>query len=320
MFKNFSQRIESIKKIEAHRKDPIRFHIKYLDDALDGISRDDLIILTGKTGFGKTQLAAHIASHAACAGYKVHFFALEAHAHEIEQRIRFKNLASSFYAKRPAGSLNELPDYQSWILGKQDHLLKEFEQQADPFLSKTLNNLKTFYTQKPFNCDSFEAQLTQIGDETDLIIVDHLHYFDLPGSNENLEMKKTVKSLKSIVQFYRKPVLLLCQLRKSDKFNSPLLPGIDDLMGSSDIAKIATRIIVTGAAKNEVASKTTHFPTLIRVLKNRLGGDRTHFVALTTYNSSTNEYLDEYKLGKLTKNDTEFIQDEIWNYPWWARR
>ncbi len=91
-------------------------------------------------------------------------------------------------------------------------------------------------------------------------------------------------------------------------------------MGSSDIAKIATRIIVTGAAKNEVASKTTHFPTLIRVLKNRLGGDRTHFVALTTYNSSTNEYLDEYKLGKLTKNDTEFIQDEIWNYPWWARR
>lgn len=320
MFQNYAQRLASIINLNDHRKEPIKFYVKYLDDALDGISKDDLIILTAKTGHGKTQLASHIAAHAALGGHKVYFFALEAHLNEIEQRIRFKSLSEAFYNSRASGVLDELPDYQKWILGKQDHLLKKFEQLVDPFLAKTLSNLKTFYTQKPFDCNSFEAQLTKIGDDADLIIVDHLHYFDLPGSNENLELKKTIKSLRALVQFYRKPVILICQLRKMDKFNSPLLPSIDDIMGSSDVGKISTRIIVTGAAKHEPSKKPTHFPTLIRILKNRLGGDRTHYVALTTFDSSLNEYHDTYKLGRLTKNDTEFVEESMWNLPWWARK
>lgn len=320
LFKNYPQRLASILKASLNKKEPLRFNVKFLDDALDGISTDDLVVLTAKTGHGKTQLASHIAMQSAASGHRVHFFALEAHQNEIELRIRFKCLSEHFYSQRRTRTSSELPDYQKWVLGKQDHLLKEFEPDVDIFLNKILCNLNTFYTKKPFNAESFESHLCRIGDKTDLLVVDHLHYFDTPGSNENLEMKKTVKSIKDTLQFYRKPVILICQLRKSDKFNTSLIPSVDDIMGSSDVAKISTRIIVTASAKINESTKPWEFPTFIRILKNRLGGDRTRYVALTTFNSSKNEFVDDYKLGILTKNDTEFVEESLYNYPWWARK
>lgn len=313
-FRNSSDELDDLRinpKMES-----LSFGNPYLDDCLGGIFPCDLIIITAKTGSGKTELATQIALENAKIGKRVHFFALEADNGEIERRLKFKKLAQAFYTQRNYNK-KDVPNYQDWIL-KGQPFLDPFEPEVHDELKKELKTLKTFYRGKDFSPDNFESLLHQIGADTDLIILDHLHYFDFDDVNENNAMKKTVKQIRAIQQHYKKPIILVAHVRKGVGRNKNLIPDEEDIHGSSDIAKIATRIVVAAPARDMQVKNPAILPTYFRVVKNRFDGARTWYVGLVGFNLTKNQYESNYKVGKLDYENSEVELMEPFYYPHWA--
>ncbi len=320
-FRSAADRLGELSEIRENLyRNPCKFGIPYLDDALSGLYADDMIVLTARTGAGKSEMSAHIACENAMIGKKVHLFALEAYPGEIENRLKFRLLSQAFFSQRDWRHYNETPSYQNWIYGKQDHLLKQFELQVISLLRSQLKNLNIFYRDESFSIDNFEVKMSMIGAETDLVIVDHLHHFDLQSENETKELKRVVKKMRDITMFYRKPTVLVVHIRKQDKRFETLVPDLEDIYGSSEISKICTKAIGVAPAKNQESDSKHVFPTYFQILKNRLDGSRTRFVALSGFNIQKNTYEDKYILGKEVYGKNEFEELTTADLPQWAKQ
>lgn len=319
-FRNSLDRLSKIDEMTLVEQPHVTFGIPFLDDALDGLYGDDLAIFSAITGGGKTEISANISYHASKTNKRVFYFALEAHQAEIEARIKFKLLSQAFYTEKNWRDIGYRPDYQKWIHGKQFNFLKKYYAEVDEILSKGFKNLNTYYGDHEFNVGMFEGMLGQIGDKCDLLVLDHVHHISLDDENENMAFKKLVRELKKILSHYRVPIVVVAQLRKSDKYSTKLLPGLDDIYGASEFVKMATKVIVTAPAKEEAMVGDNVLPTFFRILKNRTAGSRTYFTSVSGFDFMRNEYVPRYYLGVMKDNDTKFERIETWQYPEWATR
>lgn len=292
----------------------IPFGVGFLDDALSGIYPDDLILLGAKSGQGKSQLSMLIALNAARLNKRVHFFALEASEYEIERRIKYQYISDAFFAqpKKPFVNMN----YMDWHYGKLDHALDVIEDDAAKRMAE-LKSLKVFYRTDAFTAEEFQRIFLGIKDETDLVIIDHLHYFDIEDDNENRAIKKIVKTIRDCALIANKPVVLIAHVRKIDKRFKQLIPDLEDFHGSSDIGKIATKAITIAPNFDEQTLK--HRGTYMQVLKCRVDGTRTRSVALIGYNFQAQRYEPNYHLGELNSDGSEFTALPENKIPPWAK-
>lgn len=297
----------SIRESLNHNR--LSFGIPYLDQALRGIIATDLVVLAAGTGVGKSELASSIAYKNADEGKRVYGIFLEAFRGEMELRQKYRKLASE--AKKEGLQ----PDYAEWIMGEQPWLDK-FSHRID---YSSFQNVFTKYRDQNYTIDNLQKDLLAINEDADLIIIDHLHYFDIEDENENRGMTKIVKTISDIIQVIQRPVVLVSHLRKrNDYFASPL-PDISDLHGSSNIAKIATKVVVMGKG----TSNPGHTYTYMRAVKYRLSGSVTNYTAVCKYNHELNDYEDDYQLGQLQFSKQEskwkFEKASPENLPKWYR-
>lgn len=313
--KPFSERVKTERASRLNRRERIlSFGVPFLDESLGGIFPNDLILIGAKTGFGKSQLAVLVALANARQGRRVVYFALEAEDCEIEQRIKFQMIAERFYADpaRPHIYLN----YLDWYCGRLDEYLKKYEDAIDsaPDIYPTL---KVYYRSGGFSASEFERVFFAVKDEVDLVITDHLHYFDFDDDNENRAIKEIMKKMRDCALITGVPNILIAHVRKSDRRAKQLLPDIDDFHGSSDIGKIVTKAL-TISPNYEGKSKTQR-QTYVSILKCRVDGSRAHHVAALAFNLNKHAYEREYYLGKLSSDGTEFIPYDFASMPEWAR-
>jgi replicative DNA helicase len=308
---------EREERIELGRR-TLSFGVKFLDNALGGILPRDVVLLGAKTGVGKTALATSIALQNAVAGKRVHYFALEAEEREIERRMKFQ-LVASLYFQSGAYAKTEIR-YLDWYKGKLDDVLGPFEDRADTALRKGLGNLKTFYRERSFTSDDFARKLEQIKTETDLVVLDHLHYVDSDDDNENRGYKRTVKQVRDAAIESGKPVILVAHVRKGDRRYEPLVPTVEDFHGSSDIPKIATKAAMIAPAYDQPNQLPYLWNTYIQVAKCRLDGAVTRYVGLAVFNSRLNVYENDYTLGRLTEGGKKFEPVDASDLPGWAKQ
>lgn len=324
---------EEVQRLEQSKR-LLKYGIAFFDDSLGGISPNDLILIGAKAGAGKTQTVTDIAltnaeEHAVRNPNpkRVAFFALEAEEHEIERRIKYQLLFKQFVAsaKSPVdpvvlGRIN----YANWRLGKIEEYLGKYNQQVNDHMKKWLKNLRTFYrTNGDFGVDELEKAIVKVAKDSDLIIVDHLHYIDVDGDNENREYKRIVKKLRDLVLGFSKPIIVVAHLRKTFGRNAPLVPQLEDFHGSSDIGKIATTAIILGPAKGHVTPIDPHlkstWPTFMRISKCRLDGSRLYYVGVGYYDARTGRYRDNYSIGHLAHGDTEWYMIDPESRPEFSR-
>lgn len=318
-FLSVPERLKEKDQTKELYKNPCTFGISYLDDALSGLYADDLVILTARTGAGKTEISVHIACENALIGKKVFLFALEAYRGEIENRLRYRLLATKFFQQPNWKTKEEKPSYQKWVYGKQKNILGEFEAGVDEELSQRFKNLHVYYRTESFGMVEFETAMHLICPEADLIVIDHLHHFDLETENEISEIKRTVKQMRDITMFFRKPTVLVAHVRKTDKRFETLTPELEDIYGSSEISKVCTKAIALAPAKNaRVDGKPHLLLTHIKILKNRLDGSTTRYVASCPFNIQTNSYEQEYLIGREVYGKNEFKELEHSEWPAWA--
>jgi hypothetical protein len=297
------------------------YHFGFLDDYLRGIIPTDLVLLSAYPGIGKTDAAISIAAANASDGKSVFVFALEAEPKEIERRIKYRLLASLAF-KRDLHVCREL-NYVDWYLGRLASKLGPLEREVDEIIGDKFRGLRTYYRGKDFTTADVHRLCLAVQDQADLIVIDHLHYVDIDDERgENGEYKKLVKTIRDIVLATGRPILLVVHLRKKG-FGAPLMPSLDEIHGSSDIAKIATTAIMLGRAPSSITTPDhNHAPTFVSIPKWRLGGACRH-VALCTYDLRNRMYKDSYTLGRLENGDkdwTETIPDPAHPWPTWARR
>lgn len=316
--KKFSERILEERE---QRKAPscLSFGVPFLDEAAGGIYNNDLIIFGAKTGAGKTQLATSVAVANAAAGRRVHLFALEAEPLEIERRVKYQILSECFFKTLRKDLPHVYLNYLDWHYGKLDATLGHIEPEIEIILKDLYPGLWTFYRQGEFTINDFEKQVLAIQEQTDLIILDHLHYFDFDDDNENRAMKAAVKKIRDLALLTGKPVILIAHLRKSDRRQKQLVPGVDEFHGSSDITKIATKVI-TLAPCLDSQSQANCWPTYMRVAKCRVDGSRTRYTGLVGFNTDTMSYERPYFLGRLSAAEDEFTPiSSFSDMPLWAK-
>jgi hypothetical protein len=297
----------------ANAKRLLPYGITFLDDALGGILPHDLVVLGARTGSGKTSLATIIAQENVRRGKRVHFFALEADPREIERRMKYRFV---YDLARLKDHEKERMSYRSWVLGRVDDLTAAIEPQAEERFAE-LRGLHTYYRGALFTVGEMDKLFRAIRDQCDLIVLDHLHYIDSPDETNELRAQKEItKRIRDLAISLGVPVLVVAHLRKRDRASlGEVVPDLEEFMGSSDIAKIATSCIMLAAAPRPEGAIT--WGTYVHIAKDRLDG-RNHYIGKVFWNPRRNAYEPEYRIGRID------IATSAWNeitanWPRWAQ-
>ena len=312
--RSIEQTFDEVNQRKRARMGLLSFGIDYLDHAMVGILKNDLILIGAGSGAGKTQTCCNIARANVEKGKKVHYIALEAEYLEIERRIKYQLFAKHFFSdpNRPSVSIS----FQNWMLGDFIESCVAYEALAASEFIKTYGTLFTFYKSNKFDVDDLIRTVTECADETDLIILDHVHYMDLDGKNENIAIKEIAKTARDLALEMGKPIILVSHVRKSDRGSVSFAPGLEEFHGSSDLYKIATKAITIGpGAMNSDGQIETYF----RIVKNRFEGSVTRYIGKSFYNSREGRYGRNYEIGDAFQTrDNGFQQLDRGVYPAWG--
>lgn len=311
MYDHFSNVQEIIKEsnnvIALRKPGELQFGVGYLDQALDGIAESDLVILGASTGAGKTELATHIALMNSAKKKNVLFVALETEHMEVPNRIKYR-LFSSIY--------QNLPDYEKPFFGSlvsarnyyNNKLRGSFiDDLVDKKYAEDCETLQIIQRcEKEFFIDDLARITEKLHSTYDLIIIDHLNYFDFDTSvNENQALAEIMKRIRDMALIYKKPTVLVVHLRKKDNRSKAIVPSLDDIHGTSNIAKIATKIVLLSRRHTDEIVPGV-YPTYFRVGKYRRDGSVTRYVAACNFVEKMNSYEKQFELGTLTFDESEF--------------
>lgn len=294
----------------------IKTGIQFVDDATGGIHRNELLLLGGPSGVGKTETCCNIAWENILSGKVVHYIALEAEQYEIERRIKYK-IFFQLYIKESRQS-SWLLNYKNWRLGRFAIEHADLEAECASIFENQAKGLFTYYKQSKFDVAEFIKIVLYCANETDLIIVDHVHYFDFDDQNENRAIKEIAKTARELSIHQGKPIILVSHIRKSDRFSKSKCPGLEDFHGSSDLFKIATKAITFAPGTHY--SNNGKSETYMRIVKDRFDGSLQNHMACLVFNSMEGRYEKRYKIGPSSQNrDEEFHAYPSNSIPAWAK-
>jgi len=100
--------------------------------------------------------------------------------------------------------------------------------------SEGLDNISLIAPDSMPNTDDF-IKLFQKIELPELLIIDHLHYFERTGRGATEDMDSLIANLQLVAKKLELPVLVICHLRK---LNSDKPPTLDDLKDSSSLSQI----------------------------------------------------------------------------------
>jgi hypothetical protein len=305
-----------LKSREGARAKLHKFGISFLDDALIGIGPGDLVLVGAPSGIGKTQLCCNIAKANLKKNRRVHFIPLEADEFEIEQRLKYQMFAERFFNTVPRPSINGRLDFDRWRMGDYTQDLSALEIEVMGDFEREFKNLFLYRKADKFGINELIEAVVGNADKSDLFIIDHAHYFDFEDDNENRAMKSIAKTVRQLAIDEQKPIILVAHLRKRDRGNPELVAGLDEFHGSSDLAKIATRVVTIAQGG---ITESGNYETFFRVPKNRFNGGSKFFTARMLFNPQKGTYETEYRLGSASLTRESGFQDiPRANAPGWA--
>jgi len=298
---------------EAEEK-AISFGNTFLDASLFGILPNDLILIGAGTGVGKTALSCEIAKNVAQSGKRVLFIALEAEQNEIEMRIRYQYYAKQYFTDSDR-DYNVNFDYRNYRYNRLADTIMRYEDSVNSQFVKECKRLKTYYRTQGFNIETLKKMLEWAKDNADLVIIDHLHYFDFAkdaSQSSNQRMSDLVKQIRDLNLFYNVPIVLVAHLRKDIQ---TITPSVADFMGSSDIGKVATTAIMLSRQPNGFDPVNQTSKTIISIPKGRTGS--IGVVGIQQYAIQYCTYEKTFNVGIVYSDKVKTLKSS--ELPYWAK-
>jgi replicative DNA helicase len=299
----------------------LKFGVSFLDDCFLGIRKTDLIAIGAESGTGKTQLGTMIASNVAAKGKRVHYFALEAYKREIELRIVYQIAAEKYFSDP-----ERIHFPVAFHLFENNLINKHFKpyavygaETAEKIYSGNLNIIHRGVA--GYNINHFVEEFDRLSLESDLIILDHIGYFDEVGnSGERKSLSLAAKKTNEMVNLYEVPVIMITHLNRPLRGSEALVPDLHSVHGSSDIAKESSKVAFIGRDRTDKKNNEWIFPTYIYPAKFRGFGAIDNYVGCIDYDIRKNQYSDSYVVGLLNRGKTGMTYLQYERKPWWAKR
>jgi archaellum biogenesis ATPase FlaH len=280
--------------------------VDFLDEHFGGgIPPRSFNLIACESGRGKTTLVSGMATANSIKGKKIAFIRLEGDLFDFPDTEKWKII----YPELKKRKQHENLDYQSYRLNNIPNI-EDLEEIAEAQLKKTLENVLLF-----------DKQTMQVNKKTinrilnsalqwgsDLIIIDHLHYFDIIDDNQKwAEQLATVKAVNEFVDKYEIPVVLVSHVRKqmtSSKSSDIRLLKMDDIQGSSDIFKIAHTVLFMSPNYQDYDHESKRYSTLFYSPKSRYGASTTS-IGIKVFNGMSKQYEPGYEIAdqKLIKGE-----------------
>lgn len=286
----------------------------FLDKATMGMINTDLCFIGAKSGKGKTQFLTNIANHNASLKKKVLFLGLEAEENEIEMRLKYE-IESGLYFKDLNRNRTIRVDYRSWRRGLLQREFQKYKEEAISIFIDRFTFLDTVYTKSGFDVDALEKVLFHVPD-ADMIIIDHLHFFDIRQSakSEHHETTFILKKIRELNLEYKKPFVVAAHVRKD---LTRIIPDMEDFHGTSNIPKIATMIIMMAQAPNGYDHKAQMSKTYFTIPKLRTGS-LGNICGILSYSLRHQQYIPDFSLGVYSHLGDKVNELEREGWPEWA--
>jgi len=179
---------------------------KNLDEIIGGITPEELVVIAGGTGIGKTHFAQCMIINMALNNDPVLFFTLE--MPPVETTVRFMRMVR---AKVHEGILPELPIYYYYGTNVTLQVLEKAIQKG---------------VEMGIKC----------------VVIDHIHFFAKGHDNQAAEIGNIAREIKLLARKYKLPIILLAHIRKT---NAPSkIPGLEDIKDSSGVAQDADSVLI----------------------------------------------------------------------------
>jgi len=205
-----------------------------LNSIIRGFSEEDLIVIGGGTGHGKSQFVQSLIINITSIGIPVLFITLEMSAVEIT--IRFISMLKT---KDHTQIIGNLPIYFY---------------SGDGISLKLLDSV-------------IKDAVERLG--VKMVFIDHLHFFARHVDNQSAEIGNITRTIKLMARKYQIPIGLVSHIRKIN--NTTEIPNLDDLRDSSFISQDADMVLMVWRDINSEAP--IEFNTLkVQVRKNRRFG------------------------------------------------
>ncbi len=201
-----------------------------LDRLLDGVQPQEIVIIAGRPGMGKTVLAMDVARYNAFRCNKVvAFFSLE-----MTKRQLFRRIVSA-ETRIPNGRIKRGDlSVDEWV--KITDRIGEVAE-APLFIDDTK---KTTIGQVANRCRQLKARAGRI----DVVFIDYLQIMDRArGSSSEQEIAELSRGMKILAEEMDCPIFLVCQLNRAMAGRTVKRPELTDLRGSGALEQDADTII-----------------------------------------------------------------------------
>lgn len=259
--KTLTGTIESIEKAYASGGDitGIKTHFTLLDMTLNGLNKQDLVIVAARPAMGKTAFSLNVMKNIAFrSNSKVALFNLEMGKEQMMKRL-LSCLANIEMESIKKGKL----DNKGWT-----ELMK-----ASSFIDSKRDYLRIYDKIFTLNGIVAECKKRKLQGGLDVVIIDYLTLIDGSGKIENRtqEVSKISRQLKMLAKELDITVIALAQLSRATEQRKDHRPMLSDLRESGSIEQDAD--VVIGLYRDEYYDPETIDKNIIEsiILKNRNG-------------------------------------------------
>ena len=213
MIWNKDELIEEIEKEERGEMNTnLTFGAQELDDAWEGIRKDELIIVAADSGIGKTTFAYWLTKQNTAIKNRVLFCSLEMSTSALISRA-CKETNTSF------------ADMKKWITESPVFFYKDGKRLSTKNLRRNLE----------------ESVKNNFG--VDLIIIDHLGYVEMPSDKMYDSFTSIATDLSNFAKELSIPIILLTHFNKGQSGASNKPRSVNDILGSGRLRDLASKVI-----------------------------------------------------------------------------
>jgi len=236
-----------IERVQQARAGHVRFGAPFglpsLDKATLGMRENQLVILAGRPGMGKTTAGVHFSIASARSGCGVIFISLEMDAGELSERAlaacAYDHRANEVLTYRAIAQGRDISDAGLMRLVEAQRILErlplEIEQQPGLTVAQIAARVR-----------QYRLRLERAGGFLGLVVIDHIGLIKASkryAGNRVQELTEITGSLKGLAKELGAPVLALSQLSRAVENRDDKRPKLADLRDSGSIEQDADVVI-----------------------------------------------------------------------------
>ena len=235
-----------------------------LDEIIGGYRKGRVLILSGLTSVGKTTMANNLTLSLAKRSIPSIFISMEMQPIDICKKFLMLH-------KKLSGKDLDSLTIQSPLINTVDEWLKEFSGDgATPWLPIYL-----FSGVGELNLKKV-MEVCRVSKETywtEVIVIDHLHYFAQKSENRAAEVSTIIRAIKSMAMELDMPVILLAHLNRWGRAQQRkwfYVPSLSDLRESGSIEQDADQVLFV-CRDSETPDDKEKRKSVLKIAKNRDG-------------------------------------------------